>query len=109
MKNYIEDFCEDLNYQGIVLYIGELEDDAKQLLEKQLFEKDFINKHWRYTDFLSYTNMFYIENCDFQTFEASWDLASVLLENTYKFYELRYDYKLKKFYYETEENKNEEI
>lgn len=103
MKNYIEDFCEDLNYQSIVLYVGELEDDAKQLLEKQLFEKDYVNKHWRYTDLLSYTNMFYIENCDFQTFEAAWDLASVLLENTYKFYELRYDYELKKFYYETEE------
>lgn len=25
MKNYITDFCEDLNYKGIVLYIGYLE------------------------------------------------------------------------------------
>ena len=27
MKNYITDFCEDLNYKNICLYIGYLETD----------------------------------------------------------------------------------
>ena len=64
---YINDFCEDLNYQGIILYIGKV--DYSRLLKA--LEKTYVNKLWR----LEYAktkedsamkNYIYVENCDLQ-------------------------------------------
>ena len=40
---YIKDFCEDLNYQGVILYIGNV--DITRL--QKALEKDEVNKLWR--------------------------------------------------------------
>ena len=61
-KIYIEDFCENLNYQGIILYIGE-EIDLDKLYEKLC--SDHINHMYRY-EAVRDNRLFYVENCDLQ-------------------------------------------
>lgn len=43
-KIYINDFCEDLNYQGIILYIGLV--DSNKLLEA--LERDKVSHCYRF-------------------------------------------------------------
>ena len=69
MKNrtYIEDFCYDLNYTGVILYIGEVSFDR---LRKAL-EDSVVNKIYRLDYILTKTdhseqNFMYVENCDLQ-------------------------------------------
>lgn len=61
-KIYIEDFCEDLNYHGIIIYIGE-EVDLDKLYEKLC--NDHINHMYRY-ETVRENRIFYVENCDLQ-------------------------------------------
>lgn len=91
---YIEDFCEDLNYQGVILYIGNVD---RTRIHKAL-EKDKVNKLWR-LDFAtsctdpSMKDFIYVENCDLQNldypiyeyFEDGYDVH-VLYEDPKGFY-----------------------
>lgn len=67
---YIKDFCEDLNYQGVILYIGNV--DHVRL--RKALEKDKVNKLWR-LDFAtsntdsSIRDFIYVENCDLQNLD----------------------------------------
>ena len=66
-KIYINDFCEDLNYQGIILYIGLV--DSNKLLEA--LEQDNVNHCYRFLFATSNNdptmkNFICIENCDLQ-------------------------------------------
>lgn len=91
---YIKDFCEDLNYQGVILYIGNVDHDR---LRKAL-EKDVVNKLYRLdfaasNDDPSMRDFIYVENCDLQNldypiqeyFEDGYDVY-VLHEDTAGFY-----------------------
>ena len=69
-KIYIKDFCEDLNYQGVILYIGNVEHTN---LRKAL-EKDKVNKLHRLlfatsNNQPSLRDFIYIENCDLQNLD----------------------------------------
>lgn len=58
---YIDDFVEDLNYQNIILYIGNV--DADWLLER--LKKDKVN-HLYYFENVLANQLMFIENCDLQ-------------------------------------------
>lgn len=61
MKKYINDFCEDLNYRKIILYV-------KNVSEIDLLirlRKDMVNKAYRFND-VKENGLMYIENCDLQ-------------------------------------------
>lgn len=67
---YIKDFCEDLNYRGVILYIGNV-DHAKL---RETLEKDEVSKLWRLTfatsnNDPSMRNFIYVENCDLQNLD----------------------------------------
>ena len=69
-KIYINDFCEDLNYQGIILYIGLV--DSNKLLEA--LERDKVSHCYRFLFATSNNdptmkNFIYIENCDLQNLD----------------------------------------
>ena len=69
-KVYINDFCEDLNYRGVILYIGNV-DHAKL---RETLEKDKVSKLWRLTfatsnNDPSMRNFIYVENCDLQNLD----------------------------------------
>lgn len=69
-KIYINDFCEDLNYQGIILYIGLV--DSNKLLEA--LERDKVSHCHRFSFATSdndpaMKNFIYIENCDLQNLD----------------------------------------
>ena len=64
---YIEDFCEDLNYRGVILYIGNVNTGR---LRKALTDC-YVNHMYRCDavvkcDNPSMKNYMYIENCDLQ-------------------------------------------
>ena len=93
-RNYINDFCEDLNYQGVILYIGNV--NPEKLL-KELKRSD-VNKLYRFEsilndDDLSRRNFMYVENCDLQNLdypiyeymEDGYDIY-VLYEDAGKYY-----------------------
>lgn len=66
-KKRIYDFCEDLNYSGVILYIGDV--NQKRLLES--LEKSIVNKLYRLEyaltkEDISQRNFIYVENCDLQ-------------------------------------------
>lgn len=62
---YIEDFNYDLNYQRIILYVGDIENKEK-LMEK--LKKDYVNHLNRFEGVFSEEGhgLMYIENCDLQ-------------------------------------------
>lgn len=67
---YIDDFVEDLNYQGVILYIGNV--DANAL--REVLTRDNVNKMYRFDQILNdenpaYKNFMYIENCDLQNLD----------------------------------------
>lgn len=91
---YIKDFCEDLNYQGFILYIGYV--PAHRLLK--VLERDNVNKLYRLEyamnkEDISQRNYIYVENCDLQDLdypihdyiESNYDVY-VLYEDNGEFY-----------------------
>ena len=91
---HIKDFCEDLNYQGVILYIGNVDRDR---LRKAL-EKDNVGHLYRLAfatsdNDPSMRDFIYIENCDLQNldypiqeyFEDGYDVY-VLYEDAAGFY-----------------------
>lgn len=67
---YIDNFCEDLNYKNVILYIGEV--DSSRLLKA--LKKDLVNKTYRLEYALNdknpaRKNFIYIENCDLQNLD----------------------------------------
>lgn len=104
MKNYITDFCEDLNYKNICLYIGYLETDELEKLRTRLFsEPSYLNKQYRWEYVIHGSKFFYVENCDLQDCN-DYELTQCLLSNDFKFYELLYDKQVDQFYYIKEVN-----
>ena len=100
MKNYINDFCEDLNYKNIGLYIGYLETDKLKKLHTRLFsEPSYLNKQYRWKYIIQGSRFFYVENCDLQDCNG-YELTQCILDNNFKFYELKYDSIADKFYYD---------
>ena len=88
-KIYIHDFCEDLNYSGVILYIGDV--NSSELLKA--LERDEVNKLWRLDYALtdensSRKNFIYVENCDLQNLD--WPLHEYL-EDGYDIYILHKD------------------
>lgn len=64
---YINNFCEELNYQNIILYIGNV--SVENL--RNVLEKHYVNKLWRLVYSINdpepaRKNFIYIENCDLQ-------------------------------------------
>lgn len=64
---YINDFCEDLNHTGVILYIGEVDSDR---LRKALTDS-MVNKVYRLDYALAKSdpaerNYIYVSNCDLQ-------------------------------------------
>ena len=91
---HIKDFCEDLNYQGVILYIGNVDRDR---LRKAL-EKDEVGHLYRLafatsSNDPSMRDFIYVENCDLQNldypiheyFEDGYDVY-VLYEDSSGFY-----------------------
>lgn len=91
---YINDFCEDLNYHGVILYIGNVDPDK---LLKAL-ERSNVNKRYRLdyavrTDDPTRRNYIYVENCDLQNLcypiheyiEEDYDVY-ILYEDNGKYY-----------------------
>lgn len=86
---YIENFCEDLNYTGVILYIGNV--NFERLYAAM--GRDYVNKLWRLTLAVETTdptkkNFIYIENCDMQ--ELVWPVHEYM-EEGYDVYILHED------------------
>ena len=69
-KVYINDFCQDLNYKGIILWIGSV--DSNELLES--LERDNVGKLQRFLYATSNTNpsmkdFIYVEIGDLQNLD----------------------------------------
>lgn len=91
MKNYyIEDFCEDLNYRPVILYIDpkiSLSDLLKRL------KKDLVNHLYKFYDCVGDNRLFYIENCDLQcvTVNKNWNELYELFEDGFSVLQLKKD------------------
>lgn len=98
MKNYITDFL-DLNYKPIILVIRDDIVDGDfwvSLIDK--LKEDNINHLNEFHEVILNSKCFYIENCDIQPCYYK-SLLGDLLENKFKFYELKRDER--GFYYES--------
>lgn len=95
---YINNFCEDLNYQGVILYIG----NVKYQTLFEALERDMVNKTYRLEYAASKSDMarrnfIYIENCDLcdlsfpihEYFEEGYDVYILHEEGHGKFYVTR--------------------
>lgn len=76
---YIEDFCYDLNYTRIILYIGEV--DSNRL--RKALEKSVVNKMYRFDNVLLHQNhaarnFFFVENCDLQ--DLAWSIHAYIAD-----------------------------
>lgn len=80
MKIYIENFVDDLNYQKIILWIGNV--NKKNLYDRLV--KDQVNHMYRFTSVVQ-DNYMYIENCDLQ--DLSFEILDYL-EEGYSVYPL---------------------
>lgn len=100
-RYYIDDFVEDLNYKGIILYIGNV--DIEKLRAK--LEEDACNKMWRF-DFAvnfedpAFKNFIYIENCDMQDLDYPVHeyMTGECESEEYSVHNLHYDDKAEMFY-----------
>lgn len=86
---YINDFCENLNYRDIILYIGKV--DSNHL--RKALNDSVVNKVYRLDYALSYTdpsmkNYIYVSNCDLQ--ELSYPIHEYV-EEGYNVYILKED------------------
>lgn len=99
MKIYIDDFVEDLNYRGVILYVGNV--DPAKLLSK--LKEDNLNKTYRFEYVLGSNKLFYVENCDLQDMSECSTLEDILeyLEDGQTIYSLRYEKESDRYYIET--------
>lgn len=99
MKIYIDDFVEDLNYRGVILYVGNI--DPAKLLNK--LKEDNLNKTYRFKTVLESNKLFYVENCDLQGVSEHETLKNILeyLEDGQVIYPLRYEKESDRYYVET--------
>lgn len=92
-RAYIENFCDDLNYQKIILYIGNV--NKKKLLDR--LEKDYINHLNRFDYILNSDNphikdFMFIENCDLQDVGCYvWGVLDYVIEEDYTVATLQQD------------------
>lgn len=84
-KVYINDFCEELNYTDVILYIHE-EINFLDLYVR--LKKDNVGHMYRF-DLIKSNRLFYIENCDLQDVDGK-ELFD-LLYNEYAILQLRKD------------------
>lgn len=87
---YIDNFCEDLNYKKIILYIGGV--NYSKLLKK--LEKDYVNKLYRLEYATTNSNparkdFIYIENCDLQ--DLDYPVHEFVIDEGYHVYVLHED------------------
>lgn len=99
MKIYIDDFVEDLNYRGVILYVGNV--DPAKLLSK--LKEDNLNKTYRFEYVMGSNKLFYVENCDLQDMSECRTLENILeyLEDGQTIYSLRYEKESDRYYVET--------
>lgn len=77
IKVYIENFCHDLNYKEVVLYIGEVNLDKL----KQRLVDDCVNHMYRFDYVLNSKHspkLMYVENCDLQ--DLTYDVLYYIAE-----------------------------
>lgn len=84
-KYRIHDFCEELNYMNIILYVHE--EIYFQELYKRL-QSDLVSHLYRF-DSVKANRLFYIENCDLQNVDNK-EIAE-LFDNGYSVLQLRKD------------------
>ena len=85
MKRYIENFVDDLNYQGVILYIKNVDKD--KLLEK--LENDYLNHLYYFEAIWNGNGLMLIENCDCIDI---WDYQLInYIENNYDIVQLKED------------------
>ncbi|MBR5823748.1 MAG: hypothetical protein IKY67_06365 [Paludibacteraceae bacterium] len=60
MKKYIDNFVDDFNYQGVILYIKKV--DKNRLLEK--LKSDYLNHLYYFDPIYNSNGLMLIENCD---------------------------------------------
>lgn len=86
-KVYIDDFCEDLNYEGVVLFI-DTDIDLDALLE--CMKRDKVGHLYRF-DGVKDNRLFYIENCDLQnvTIRSNWNELYELIEDDFSILHLK--------------------
>lgn len=84
-KYRIHDFCEELNYKDIILYVHE-EIDFQELYRK--LKNDLVNHLYRF-DSVKANRLFYIENCDLQ--DVNNKEVAELFDNGYSVLQLRKD------------------
>lgn len=99
MKIYIDDFVDDLNYRGAILYVGNV--DPAKLLNK--LKEDNLNKTYRFEWVLDSNKLFYVENCDLHDMSEYKTLESILecLKYGQVIYPLRYEKENDRYYVET--------
>lgn len=82
---YISDFREDLNYEKIILYVGNV--NLSKLLKR--LDKDCINKLYRFDYAIKGNNLLYIENCDLHDIDEDCEKVSDYLEKGYAIFPLK--------------------
>lgn len=88
-KLYIENFCDDLNYREVVLFV----DDSvnfDELLAR--LNEDCVSHLYRF-ECVRENRLFYIENCDLQnvTIVPDWNELFSLVQNDYTILHLKQD------------------
>lgn len=99
MKIYIDDFVEDLNYRGVILYIGNV--DPAKLLSK--LKEDNLNKIYRFDSVMESNKSFYVENCDLQVMSKCKTIEDILeyLEDGQAIYSLLHEKDTNRYYVNT--------
>lgn len=89
-KIYIKDFCEDLNYREVVLFVDS-EIDLDDLYDR--LKRDELSHLYRFES-IRENRLFYIENCDLQdvTINSGWNELLELVENDYSILQLKKDH-----------------
>lgn len=89
-KVYIKDFCEDLNYREVVLFVDS-EIDLDDLYGR--LKRDNLSHLYRFES-VRENRLFYIENCDLQdvTINPGWNELLELVENDYSILQLKKDH-----------------
>lgn len=84
-KVYVDDFCDELNYTDVVLYVHD-EINFQDLYKK--LKSDLVSHLYRF-DSIKESRLFYIENCDLQNVDDQ--EVSEFFDNGYSFLQLRKD------------------
>lgn len=87
MKQYIENFCEDLNYNPVLLYIGQV--DVEKLLDR--LKKDMVNHLYEMEYINENGDLMYIENCDLQHIDSRRDLYRAIIKEGWSVLTLKED------------------